>query len=130
MEENRVIVKGTACNPVRIAARVKRKLGKGVAIISPVPIKKQENKAEPPKVTETLLKMYLHCEGCAKDVRAEVVIPKNQKDDNHNQNDGEEKDSDKKDRGTIGLSYPNEPQGFVYTSDIFSDENTDACSIM
>nr|GFB28830.1 hypothetical protein [Tanacetum cinerariifolium] len=66
MEENRVIVKGTVCDPVRIAVRVKHKLGNGVAIISPVPIKNQEKKGE---VTEILLKMYFYCEGCAKDVR-------------------------------------------------------------
>nr|GEW25589.1 hypothetical protein [Tanacetum cinerariifolium] len=69
MEENRVIVKGTSCDPVRIAARVKRKQGKRVVIISPVPIKKQEKKEEPPKVTEMVLKMHMHCEGYAEDVR-------------------------------------------------------------
>jgi hypothetical protein len=46
-EENRVIVKGTACDPVRIAARVRSKLGKQVTIISPVQIKiRQEKKPE------------------------------------------------------------------------------------
>ncbi|GKD45680.1 heavy metal-associated isoprenylated plant protein 8-like protein, partial [Tanacetum coccineum] len=210
MEKNQVIVKGTACDPVRIAARVKHKLGKRVAIISPVPIKKQEKKEETPKVTETVLKMHLHCEvrhsllkmkgvesaepdmnastvtvkGTVdpKDLtaliykktrkRAEVVIPKKQKDQNQNQNDGKEKpkkkkdqnqnqndgkkkpkkqkdhnqnqndgkekdaekkeenDSEKKDGRTIGLSYPSNPRGFDYATEIFSDENTDACSIM
>nr|GEX00299.1 reverse transcriptase domain-containing protein [Tanacetum cinerariifolium] len=78
MEENRVIVKGTACDLVRIAARVKRKLGKRVAIISPVPIKKQEKKEELPKVTETVLKMHMHCEGCAEDVRHRLQKMKGQ----------------------------------------------------
>nr|GEU51188.1 hypothetical protein [Tanacetum cinerariifolium] len=219
MEENQVIVKGTACYSVRIAARVKRKLGKRVAIISPVPIKKQEKKEEPPKVTETVLKMHMHCEGCAEDVRhrlqkmkgVESVKPdmnvstvtvkgtvdpkdiitfiykktrkraenqnqndgkekkkqkdqnqnqndgkekkkqkdqnqnqndgkekKKQKDQNQNQNDGkekdskkkEEKDSENKDERTIGLSYPYDPRGLDYTTEILSDVNTDACSIM
>ncbi|PWA98182.1 Heavy metal-associated domain, HMA [Artemisia annua] len=57
-------VKGTACGD---AEQVRRKLEKQVTSISPVQIKiKQEKK---PEVTETVLKINLHCEGCANDVR-------------------------------------------------------------
>nr|GEX97717.1 hypothetical protein [Tanacetum cinerariifolium] len=132
----------------------------------------------PPKVTETVLKMHMHCEGYAGDVRhrlqkmkgvesakpdmnastvtvkgivdpkdliafiykktrkrAEIVTPKKQKYQNQNQNDGKdskkkEKDSENKDERTIGLSYSYDPRGLDYATEIFSDENTDACSIM
>ncbi|KAI3730809.1 hypothetical protein L1987_61987 [Smallanthus sonchifolius] len=72
-KDHRVTVKGKSADPVRVAERVRRKSGKHVEIISPVqkkqPEKKPEKKPEAPKVTEVVLKMYLHCEGCAKDVK-------------------------------------------------------------
>ncbi|PWA34472.1 Heavy metal-associated domain, HMA [Artemisia annua] len=180
-KDNRVVVKGKNCDPVRIAERVRRKSGKHVEIISPVQKKqqekKQEKKPEAPKVTETVLKMHLHCDGCCNEVKriilklagvqsvnpdmnastvtvkgtvdpkdliafirkkagrhAEVVVPKKQKGQNQNQNDGEQKDNEKKDKGkdgkNIGLSYPNVPPGLVYAPQIFSDENPNACHIM
>ena len=64
---------------------------------------------------------------------AEVVVPKKQKGQNQNPNDGEQKDEKKdknKDGKNIGLSYPNVPPGMVYAPQIFSDENPNACSIM
>jgi chromatin remodeling complex protein RSC6 len=54
----------------------------------------------------------------------------NQKGQNKNQNDGEEMDNKKKDDRNIGLSYPNDPSGLVYATEILSDENPNACSIM
>ncbi|KAL8258406.1 hypothetical protein R6Q59_030447 [Mikania micrantha] len=73
-KDHRVTVKGKSADPVRVAERVRQKSGKYVDIISPVqkkqPEKKQpEKKPEAPKVTEVVLKMHLHCEGCAKDVK-------------------------------------------------------------
>ncbi|KAJ0793823.1 putative heavy metal-associated isoprenylated plant protein/8/17/18/19 [Helianthus annuus] len=73
-KDNRVTVKGKAADAVKVAERVRRKTGKHVEIISPVqkkqqPEKKPEKKPEVPKVTEVVLKMHLHCEGCAKDVK-------------------------------------------------------------
>nr|GEV50078.1 heavy metal-associated isoprenylated plant protein 8-like [Tanacetum cinerariifolium] len=73
-KDNQVTVKGKNCDPVRIQERVRRKSGKHVEIISPVQKKQQEKKPEEkkpeaPKVTETVLKMHLHCEGCAKEVK-------------------------------------------------------------
>nr|GEW25532.1 hypothetical protein [Tanacetum cinerariifolium] len=186
MEENRVIVKGTTCDPVRIAARVRHKLGKGIAIILPILKKNPEKKAETNlsvmfdkatkgygdgledvsalqemlqgrqalyfkngrqktkkkrsllvALTSSLeLRLYvLGVQSVKPDMNAstvtvkgtvdpkyliafiknkirksvEVVIPKKQKDQNKNQNYGEEKDNEKKDGRTIGLSYPNDP---------------------
>ncbi|KAK1415870.1 hypothetical protein QVD17_31658 [Tagetes erecta] len=72
-KDHRVTVKGKSADAVRVAERVRRKTGKHVDIISPVqkkqPEKKPEKKPEVPKVTEVVLKMHLHCEGCAKDVK-------------------------------------------------------------
>ncbi|KVI05689.1 heavy metal-associated isoprenylated plant protein 8-like [Cynara cardunculus var. scolymus] len=71
--DHRVIVKGNNADPIRVAERVRNKLGKHVELISPLPRKqpekKVEKKPETPKVVETVLKINLHCEGCAKDVR-------------------------------------------------------------
>ncbi|GJW01398.1 putative reverse transcriptase domain-containing protein [Tanacetum coccineum] len=73
-KDNRVTVKEKNCEPVKIEERVKRKSGKHVEIISPVHKKHQKNKPqekkpEAPKVTEMVLKIHLHCEGCAKEVK-------------------------------------------------------------
>ncbi|KAI3789211.1 hypothetical protein L2E82_02001 [Cichorium intybus] len=71
--DHQVIVKGKTADPIRVAERVRQKSGKHVVLISPIPKKQQEKKAEkkpePPKVVETVLKIHLHCEGCAKDVK-------------------------------------------------------------
>ncbi|KAJ0624545.1 putative heavy metal-associated domain, HMA, heavy metal-associated domain superfamily [Helianthus annuus] len=69
-KDDRVTVKGKAADAVKVAERVRRKTGRHVEIISPVQKKQQpEKKPEVPKVTEVVLKMHLHCEGCAKDVK-------------------------------------------------------------
>ncbi|GJW71547.1 hypothetical protein Tco_0128464 [Tanacetum coccineum] len=65
-KDNRVIVKEKNCDLVKIAEQVKRKSGKHVDIISPLQKKQQEKK---PEVTKTVLKIHLHCEGCAKEVK-------------------------------------------------------------
>ncbi|GJT07581.1 heavy metal-associated isoprenylated plant protein 8-like protein [Tanacetum coccineum] len=152
-KDNQVTVKGKNCDPVRIQERVRHKSGKHVEIISPVQKKQQEKKPqekkpEAPKVTETVLKMHLHCEGCAKEVKRCVLkmagvqsskpdmessTGQNQN-QNQNQNDGDHKDNEKKNKDkdgkNIGLSYPNVPPEFVYAPQIFSDENPNACTIM
>ncbi|KAJ9554572.1 hypothetical protein OSB04_018617 [Centaurea solstitialis] len=74
-KEHRVIVKGNNADPTKVADRLRKKSGKHVELISPLP-KKQPEKKQPekkpevtPKVVETVLKINLHCEGCAKDVK-------------------------------------------------------------
>ncbi|KAI3733315.1 hypothetical protein L6452_12757 [Arctium lappa] len=73
-KDHRVIVKGNKADPIRVAERVRNKSGKHVELISPVPKKQREKKLvekkpETPKVVETVLKINMHCEGCAKDVK-------------------------------------------------------------
>ncbi|KAM7468786.1 hypothetical protein LguiB_016348 [Lonicera macranthoides] len=72
---NKVTVKGKKANPTKVAERLRKKTGKHVDLISPLPPKdmktdkKKEGKKKEPKVVEVVLKVYLHCEGCAKDVK-------------------------------------------------------------
>ncbi|XP_071929131.1 heavy metal-associated isoprenylated plant protein 8-like [Coffea arabica] len=71
-----VIVKGEKADPTKVAKRLRKKSGKYVKLISPIPPKdkKEEKKEEKrevyvPKGVEVVLKVHLHCEGCAKDVK-------------------------------------------------------------
>ncbi|KAL3511466.1 hypothetical protein ACH5RR_030867 [Cinchona calisaya] len=72
-KNQKVIVKGEKADPIKVAERLRKKSGKYVKLISPIPKndKKEEKKDEKkePKVVEVVLKVYLHCEGCAKDVK-------------------------------------------------------------
>ncbi|KAL6529106.1 hypothetical protein OROHE_014850 [Orobanche hederae] len=71
-KNHKVNVKGKKADPIKVADRVRKKTGKHVELISPKPKKqvKEEKKPEPePKVIEVVLKVYMHCEGCAKDVK-------------------------------------------------------------
>nr|GEW75050.1 heavy metal-associated isoprenylated plant protein 8-like [Tanacetum cinerariifolium] len=66
-KDNRVTVNEKNSGTVKIVERVKCKSGKHVEIISPVQKKQQEKKPqeknpEAPKVTETVLKIHLHCD--------------------------------------------------------------------
>ncbi|GFQ06697.1 hypothetical protein PHJA_002813700 [Phtheirospermum japonicum] len=68
----KVIVKGKKADPIKVAERLRKKTGKHVKLISPQPKKqvKEEKKPEPePKVIEVVLKIHMHCKGCAKDVK-------------------------------------------------------------
>ncbi|XP_073135030.1 heavy metal-associated isoprenylated plant protein 8-like [Henckelia pumila] len=71
-KNNKVIVKGTKADPAKVAERLRKKSGKHVELISPQPRKELnhvEIKKPEPKVIEVVLKIYLHCEGCAKEVK-------------------------------------------------------------
>ncbi|PIN06325.1 Copper chaperone [Handroanthus impetiginosus] len=70
-KNHKVTVKGERADPIKVAERLRKKSGKNVELISPKP-KKEEKKEEikpEPKVIEVVLKIYIHCEGCAKDVK-------------------------------------------------------------
>ncbi|XP_059315949.1 heavy metal-associated isoprenylated plant protein 8-like [Lycium ferocissimum] len=72
-KNHKVVVKGEKADPLKVAERLRKKSGKHVELISPIPPKKKEEekkeKKQEPKVIEVILKLYLHCEGCAKDVK-------------------------------------------------------------
>ncbi|MCD7473126.1 hypothetical protein HAX54_014752 [Datura stramonium] len=72
-KNHKVVVKGKKADPLKVAERLRRKTGKHVELISPIPHKKKEEekkeKKQELKVIEVILKLYLHCEGCAKDVK-------------------------------------------------------------
>ncbi|KAK3035862.1 hypothetical protein RJ639_032999 [Escallonia herrerae] len=76
--EHKVTVKGKKADPTKVAQRLRNKTGKHVDLISPVPSKdkkeekkeqKKEEKKPEMKVVEVVLKVYMHCEGCARDVK-------------------------------------------------------------
>ncbi|CAN4124822.1 unnamed protein product [Withania somnifera] len=81
-KNHKVVVKGKKVDPLKVAERLRKKSGKHVELISPIPSmrKEEEKKREKTrviylfwrmqiKVIEVILKLYLHCEGCAKDVK-------------------------------------------------------------
>ncbi|KAH6798101.1 hypothetical protein C2S52_022655 [Perilla frutescens var. hirtella] len=70
-KNQKVIVHGENADPIKVAERLRKKTGKFVEIIHPVPAKaeKEKKKVEPRKVIEVVLKINMHCEGCAKEVK-------------------------------------------------------------
>ncbi|KAL0421588.1 UNVERIFIED_CONTAM: Heavy metal-associated isoprenylated plant protein 7 [Sesamum latifolium] len=70
-KNHKVIVKGKRADPIKVSERLRKKTGKHVELISPKPIIEEikEEKKPEPQVIEVVLKIYLHCEGCAKDVK-------------------------------------------------------------
>ncbi|EOX99746.1 Heavy metal transport/detoxification superfamily protein, putative [Theobroma cacao] len=77
MEGDRVIVKGQNADPLKILERVKKKYSRNAELISPKPKpkatdgKQSQNKQEPP-IKFVVLKMYMHCEGCANDIKRSI----------------------------------------------------------
>ncbi|KAL8456388.1 hypothetical protein ACS0TY_034559 [Phlomoides rotata] len=74
-KNNKVSVKGKMADPIKVTERLRKKIsGKHVELISPKPPSKEEKKLEekkPPEAElfEVVLKIYMHCEGCAKEVK-------------------------------------------------------------
>ncbi|XP_019180365.1 PREDICTED: heavy metal-associated isoprenylated plant protein 7-like [Ipomoea nil] len=70
---HRATVKGKNADPIMVTERLRKKTGKYVELIFPIPKPKKEHKKEPkiqePKVMEVILKVYMHCEACAKEVK-------------------------------------------------------------
>ncbi|XVE92081.1 hypothetical protein REPUB_Repub01dG0066600 [Reevesia pubescens] len=71
---NKVIVKGQKVDPLKVLERVKKKFSRNAELISPKPKpkandKKEAPKKQEPKIEEVVLKMYMHCEGCANDIK-------------------------------------------------------------
>ncbi|GAA0163595.1 hypothetical protein LIER_39626 [Lithospermum erythrorhizon] len=72
-KQHNVIVRGQKADPIKVTERLRKKTGKHVQLIYPTPKMDytKEKKKEPVKlkVIEVVLKVYLHCEGCAKEVK-------------------------------------------------------------
>ncbi|XP_057787611.1 heavy metal-associated isoprenylated plant protein 8-like [Salvia miltiorrhiza] len=72
VKNNKVTVKGEKADPIKVSERLKKKSGKHVELISPIPRKQDQNK-HPKKpqadLFDVVLKIYIHCEGCAKEVK-------------------------------------------------------------
>nr|GEZ02053.1 hypothetical protein [Tanacetum cinerariifolium] len=130
MNASTVTVKGTV-DPEDLIALIYKKTRKRAEVVTP---KKQKNQNQNQNDGKEKKKQKDQKNQNQNDGKEK----KKQKDQNQNQNDGKEKDSKKKeekdgqnkDERTIGLSYPYVPRGLDYATEIFSDENTDACSIM
>ncbi|KAK6912460.1 Heavy metal-associated domain, HMA, partial [Dillenia turbinata] len=76
IKENKVIVKGKQADPLKVVERLRKKRGKYVELISPIPKKnkndnkKEENaEAKKEKVIEVTLRVFMHCESCGDEVK-------------------------------------------------------------
>ncbi|RVW84080.1 Heavy metal-associated isoprenylated plant protein 8 [Vitis vinifera] len=77
-KNHKVIVKGEKADPLKVLERVKKKYGKNVELLSPIPKAKepQENKKEEkekPRVMIVVLKAYMHCENCAVEIKKTIL---------------------------------------------------------
>ncbi|KAL1547732.1 heavy metal-associated isoprenylated plant protein 8-like [Salvia divinorum] len=69
-KNHQVRVKGANADPIKVSERLRIKSGKHVELISPQKQDKKEEKKPPePIVSEVVLKIYIHCEGCANEVK-------------------------------------------------------------
>ncbi|XP_022775668.1 heavy metal-associated isoprenylated plant protein 8 [Durio zibethinus] len=71
---DKVIVKGPKADPLKVLERVKKKYSRNAELISPKPKPKANDKQElqkkaEPQIKVVVLKMYMHCEGCANDIK-------------------------------------------------------------
>ncbi|KAM0044390.1 putative heavy metal-associated isoprenylated plant protein/8/17/18/19 [Helianthus debilis subsp. tardiflorus] len=84
-----VIVKGEKADPLKVLERLQKKTHRKVELISPVPTppaeeakkpeqeeatpKPKEKKDEPPPVITVVLKVHMHCEACAQEIRKRIL---------------------------------------------------------
>ncbi|XP_038875116.1 heavy metal-associated isoprenylated plant protein 8-like [Benincasa hispida] len=77
-ENQKVIIKGKDLNPKKILEGIRKKYSKNVELISPkeLPDTPNQNKPEPKKeeaqIKTVELKMNMHCEDCAKDIKKTI----------------------------------------------------------
>ncbi|XP_030527396.1 heavy metal-associated isoprenylated plant protein 8-like [Rhodamnia argentea] len=71
MEKHEVIVKGENVDIVKVLERLRKKYNKNAELISPeLPkIKKEEEKKKEIPVKTVALKIFMHCEGCVRDIK-------------------------------------------------------------
>ncbi|KAK9280794.1 hypothetical protein L1049_003683 [Liquidambar formosana] len=79
-KDNKVVVKGNKVDPLKIVDRIEKKCNKHVELISPKPKAnakdgkeaKQEEKDDEPLVIIVVLKVYMHCENCALEIKKSI----------------------------------------------------------
>lgn len=87
-KSDKVVVKGEKADPVKVLERLQKKSHKQVELISPIPKppaeeekkpeekappKPEEKKEEPPPVITVVLKIYMHCEACAHEIKKRIM---------------------------------------------------------
>ncbi|KAL1831745.1 hypothetical protein ACET3Z_001396 [Daucus carota] len=89
-KSHKVVVKGEKADPIKVLKRVQRKSHRQVELLSPIPkppepaaeepkaaeVKKvskpEERKAEPQVIT-VVLKVHMHCEACAQEIKKRIM---------------------------------------------------------
>ncbi|KAM7480172.1 hypothetical protein LguiA_028385 [Lonicera macranthoides] len=82
---HKVVVKGEKADPVKVLQRVQRKSHRQVELLSPIPkppadepkseekeTPKPEEKKEEPQVVIVVLKVHMHCEACAQEIKKRI----------------------------------------------------------
>ncbi|XP_017215225.1 heavy metal-associated isoprenylated plant protein 7 [Daucus carota subsp. sativus] len=92
-KSHKVIVKGEKADPVKVVERVQRKSHRQVELLSPIPkpaapaaeeetkvaevkeaaAKPEEEKKEEPQVITVVLKVHMHCEACAQEIKKRIL---------------------------------------------------------
>lgn len=86
-KSHKVVVKGEKADPQKVLERVQRKSHRQVELISPIPKppteeeKKPEEKEEPapeekkeePQIIMVVLKVHMHCEACAQEIKRRIL---------------------------------------------------------
>ncbi|KAL4634510.1 hypothetical protein ACB092_04G204700 [Castanea dentata] len=83
---SKVVVKGEKADPLKVLGRVQRKSHRQVELISPIPKPKTEEEKKPeeaekpkpeekkeePQVIKVVLKVHMHCEACAQEIKKRI----------------------------------------------------------
>ncbi|KAL3374160.1 hypothetical protein AABB24_005895 [Solanum stoloniferum] len=86
-KSHKVVVKGEKADPLKVLERVQKKSHRKVELLSPIPkppaeeakkpeekeiAKPEEKKEEPPQVITVVLKVHMHCEACAQEIKRRI----------------------------------------------------------
>ncbi|KAM0982174.1 hypothetical protein ACFXTH_015147 [Malus domestica] len=78
---HKVVVKGEKAEPIKVLERVQRKSHRQVELLSPIPKPpaeekekpKPEEKKEEPQVITVVLKVHMHCDACAQEIKKRIL---------------------------------------------------------
>ncbi|KAK7302303.1 hypothetical protein RJT34_13189 [Clitoria ternatea] len=83
-KSNKVVVKGEKADPLKVLERVQRKSHRKVELLSPIPKPPEEDKAQEeekpkpedkkqePQIVTVVLKVHMHCEACAQEIKRRI----------------------------------------------------------